>query len=103
QRLAWMDNLVSNWIGDHGFLRKLDLRLTAPCLVADTTWCRGRVVEKLIDEGRHEAIVRLSLWSENQRGEVTSTGSAEVLLCSRRVDIPQPLFGTPRRTEAPPA
>jgi len=98
-RIAWMDNLVTNWIGDHGVLKHLSVRLTRPCYVADTNRCRGRVVAKAIRDGA--AVVTLSLWSENQRGEITSTGSAEVLLPSRDPKVPPPLFEQPRRQDPP--
>src|SRR6185295_16251671 len=97
QRVAWLDNLVSNWIGDFGFVQRLSVRLSEPVLVSDTTWCHGAVVSKSI-EGT-EARVALRLWCVNQRGAVTATGSAEVLLPSRRLDIPAPLFSEPKATE----
>jgi acyl dehydratase len=98
-RVAWMDNLVSNWAGDHGFLKRLSVRLSLPCYVSDTSRCRGRIVSKEIRGG--SALATLSLWSENQRGEVTATGSAEVLLPSRDPTIPPPLFEPPARQEPP--
>ncbi len=98
-RVAWMDNLVSNWAGDHGFLQRLSVRLTLPCYVSDTTRCRGRIVSKELKGS--SAAATLGLWCENQRGEITATGSADVLLPSRNPAIPPPLFESPRRLEPP--
>ena len=98
-RVSWMDNLITNWIGDHGFLKRLSLRLTLPCYVSDTTRCRGRVVSK--EMLGDSAVVTLNLWSENERGEITSTGSAEVLLPARDPKVPPPLFELPPIQDPP--
>jgi acyl dehydratase len=81
QRINWMGHLVTNWAGDWGFVRKLDVRLTIPNLVGDTTWCKGRVVGKYIENGEH--LVRVEVWGENQRGEKNTEGVAVVRLPSR--------------------
>lgn len=98
-RVAWMDNLVSNWIGDHGFLSQLSVRLLRPCYIADTNRCRGRVVAKDLRNGR--ATVTINLWSENQRGEMTATGSAVAWLPSRNPRVPPPLFSEMPRQDPP--
>jgi acyl dehydratase len=98
-RVAWMDNLITNWIGDHGFVKHLSMRLTLPCYISDTTRCRGRVVSK--EMRGNSAAVTLSLWTENQRGEMTATGSAVVLLPSRDPKVPPPLFELPPLQDPP--
>ncbi len=81
QRLSWLGHLVTNWIGDHGFLRDMDVQVRRFNLVGDTTWCRGKVVEKLQEDDRH--LVRLEIWAEDQRGDVTAKGVATVELPSK--------------------
>lgn len=76
QRFAWMGNLVTNWIGDYGYLRRLRVEFRRFNLVGDTTYCRGRIVRKYLD-GEARA-VDLELWAHDQRNEVTTTGSATV-------------------------
>lgn len=88
QRVAWLECLVTNWMGDLAMLRKLDVRLTRPFLHADTAWLRGEVAGKRIVEDR--PVVTLSVRCENQRGEVVASGSAEVEPPSRYFDAPQP-------------
>ena len=81
QRLSWLGHLVTNWIGDHGFLRDMDVQVRRFNLVGDTTWCRGKVVEKSQEDDRH--LVRLEIWAEDQRGDVTAKGVATVELPSK--------------------
>ncbi len=78
QRLCWLGHLVTNWMGDAGFLRKLDGRIKEFVRFGDTNWVRGKVVRRWVEDRDH--LVELELWSENQRGQVTMTGSAQVIL-----------------------
>lgn len=90
QRVAWMGDALTNWCSDHGFLTALRMRLTRPCIYADSTWSKALVSSKRIDGERY--IVELDVWSENQRGERTAEGVAQVLLPSRDPEsLPVPL------------
>ncbi len=80
QRMAWLGHLMTNWMGDHGFLRNMDVQVRRFNLVGDTTWCRGKVAEKWQDGERH--LVRCEIWAEDQRGDVTAKGTATVELPS---------------------
>lgn len=88
QRVAWLECLVTNWMGDVAMLRKLDVRLTAPFLHADTAWLRGQVTGTEIVQRRARAT--LSLTCTNQRGETVAYGTAEVELPSRDFSVLQP-------------
>lgn len=81
QRFQWAIHLLTNWQGDHGFLRKLDLVMTDMIIMGDTTWSRGKVVGKRIEDGKH--IVEIDFWQENQLPRIASRGSAEIVLLSR--------------------
>jgi len=74
QRIAWMAQVVTNWMGDHGALRMIDVNLRKIVLMADTIWCGGRVIGKERAEGR--GCVRIALEAVNQRGEVLADGIA---------------------------
>jgi acyl dehydratase len=78
QRFAWMGHLVTNWMGDHGFMRRLRVEFRRFNLIGDTTWCKGRVTRTYRD-GEHGA-VDLEIWAHDQRGEVTTKGLATVYL-----------------------
>jgi acyl dehydratase len=75
ERVAWLGHLVTNWMGDAGFLRRLDVRVLRHNLIGDTTWCRGRVASKA-----GGGVVTLELSGTNQRGETIASGTAEVVL-----------------------
>lgn len=74
-RISWVSQLLTNWMGDAGFLRKLNVRLTRPNLYGDVTWCEGSVSSKGPD-----GVVTLNLQCRDQRGETTAMGTAEVIL-----------------------
>ena len=81
QRCCWMGHLLTNWMGDDGFLKKMYLELRRFNIVGDTTWCRGRVTSKREENG--EKLVDLDIWGDNQRQETTMKGTATIHLPSR--------------------
>jgi acyl dehydratase len=90
-RETWLCHLLTDWVGDEGWLWKLSVQHRRFNFVGDATWVRGRVVGKRRVDGRHE--VDVELWCENQRGVTTSPATAVVLLPSRaggRVELPRP-------------
>ena len=93
QRVCWLENLVTNWTSNLGFLESLKVRLVRPNFFYDTTWCKGRVTGKSVEDGKYRA--ELELWCENQRGETTAVGSATVSLVSRHVDLHPPFVKFP--------
>jgi acyl dehydratase len=82
QRVCWLSHLVTNWMGDAGFLKKLSARLTGLVCFGDTNWCRGKVARKW-REGE-ERLVEVEVWCENQRHQITATGRAVVALPARQ-------------------
>lgn len=80
-RFAWVSPLLTNWMGDEGFLRRLSVAIKTPAIYGDTTWYQGRVTEKVADPAG--TVVRVEISGINQVGVTTTTGEAEVLLPSR--------------------
>lgn len=78
ERTSWIVHLLMNYASDYGFLRRLTQKFPTFSLLGDTTWCRGRVENKRL--GGHEGIVEIDVRTVNQRGDVTTTGIAEVVL-----------------------
>ncbi|MBI3969050.1 MAG: hypothetical protein HY329_25705 [Chloroflexi bacterium] len=66
---------------DDGFLKLLRGEVRRLNVVGDTTYCKGKVARKWIENGEH--LVSCELWCENQRGEVTAPGYAVAVLPSR--------------------
>ena len=81
QRCCWMGHLLTNWVGDHGFVKKMYVELRRFNVLGDTTWCKGKVTGKREENGEH--LVDMDVWGENQRKEVTMKGTATVRLPSK--------------------
>ncbi len=90
-RETFLAHLVTNWMGDDAFLRRLSVQHRRFNFAGDTNWLKGRVTGKeMTDEG---AEVQLEVWIENQREMVITPGSAVVFLPSRErgpIELPQP-------------
>ena len=97
QRLSAMIHVMTNWMGDDGWLRMLDMQIRRFIYIGDTEWGKGRVIGKEIRNG--EAIVQLEVWVEDQRGRITAPGNAEVMLPSRELG---PVELPPKFESAPP-
>lgn len=78
ERLSWMIQLVTDWVGDDGRITKIECQYRKFNYMGDVTWCRGRVREKFEREGRKR--VGLDLETVNQRDEVTTVARAEAEL-----------------------
>lgn len=89
-RESWLSQALTDWAGDDGWLFKLSCEHRRPNYLGDASWVRGTVVDKVEIEGRCE--VHLELTCENQRDEMTTTGTAVVLLPTfdGPVKLPQP-------------
>ena len=81
QRISWIGQLMTNWMGDDGFLRRLKVSVRRPNIFGDVSWCRAKIVDKRIEAAVH--LVELAVSVENQLGEVTASGMAVVELPAR--------------------
>ena len=81
QRISWLGQLMTNWMGDDGFLRRLNISLRRPNIFGDVSWCRGRIADKRVEGDL--PLVELEVHVENQLGEVTAKGTAVVELSRR--------------------
>jgi len=84
QRISWLFNLITNWMGDDGFITRLYAELRLFNVVGDTTWLKGKVIRKYQEAGDY--LVDIECRGENQRGEITMPGRATVALPSRKHD-----------------
>ena len=73
--------MLTNWMGDDGWLRRLKVRLARFNLIGDTTHAGGRIEERYLDD--EDGVVRCSVWTRNQVGELTARGEAWVVLPRR--------------------
>ena len=78
---AALVRLITDWMGDAGFLRRLRLEMRRHHRPGYTMVCRGRVTGKSEEDG--QAIVELEVWAENEREGIATPGSAIVVLPRR--------------------
>jgi hypothetical protein len=100
QRIAWASHAITNWMGDEGFLHRLNIEVRRPNLLGDTTWWRGKIAGVVERDGY--SVTALDMWADNQLGERTAWGAAEVLLPSRKngpVKLPIPVASRPISAE----
>ena len=79
--LAFLGQMVTDWLGERGTLVKLNGSYRGMNRVAEDIICNGRVTKKYTEDGQNYA--RLEIWAENPAGEKTVTGNALVTLPSR--------------------
>lgn len=89
-RELFLTNIITNWMGDDGWLWKLSCQHRKFVYTGDTYWMKGRITDKREVDDRNE--VHLEVWVENQWGTVVSPGTAVVLLPTRTqaVELPKP-------------
>jgi hypothetical protein len=89
---AWLVNLMTDWIGEKGRLKKLSCRYRGmdyprkmksfdEAKDGETWWCKGKVSKKYAEGG--ENLVECEIWVENGKGEKTTPGSALAALPSK--------------------
>lgn len=78
---AALVRVITDWMGDDGFLRKLYFEMRRQQRPGDTMVCKGKVTGKYERDG--EGWVELEVWAENEREGVTTPGRAWVILPRR--------------------
>jgi acyl dehydratase len=78
-RFAWVAPLLTNWMGDDGFLKRLYVQVRQPAIYGDIQTYRGTVTGKDATRGA----VQVEIAGTNQEGEISTRGKAEVVLPQR--------------------
>lgn len=81
QRVCWLSQMATDWMGDDGTLKKLTCQIRHPNLIGDVNTVKGRVTEKYIENGEHLVVCEMGV--ENQAGVVTAPGRAVIALPSK--------------------
>lgn len=81
-----MCRLVTNWMGDDGFVCKFSWRYVWRTPVGDALLINGKVVKKYVENGEH--LVDISAWCLNLRGTITDMSRATVKLISKEDKYP---------------
>lgn len=82
QRNQWQFHLLTNWVGDNGWIVDATAEYRAFNFFGDIQTLGGEVVRKEVTEDG-ENLVHLRLWCKNQRGEDIMPGTAIVSLPSK--------------------
>lgn len=84
QMNCWMTHLITNWMGDAGFLKAIETRIRRPLHRESLALCKGEVAKKYIEGDKH--LVDLHITVEDHLGELMiPNGSATVVLPSRHM------------------
>jgi acyl dehydratase len=78
---AFLGQLIHDWIGEKGEIRKFGCSYRSMDLPNQDIVCRG-VVKKTYEDGGRK-LVDLDVWTENPEGKKTSPGTATVALPAR--------------------
>lgn len=79
---SFLAQLITGWMGDNGTLRKFQTRNAGMLFPDEDIVCKGRAVKKSIEGKDH--LVEVEMRAENPSGEKAVTGSALVILPSRK-------------------
>lgn len=78
---SFLGQLITDWIGEQGSLRKLTCNYRGMNFPGETITCQGKVSKKYIENGEH--FIECNIWAENVKGEKTVTGKAIVIIPAR--------------------
>ena len=81
QRVCWLSQIVTDWMGDDGVLKTLNAQVRHPNVVGDTNTVHGEVTGKSVAGDEH--LVEVQIRNVNQSGLPTALGTATVALPSR--------------------
>ena len=81
QRVCWVSQMATDWMGDDGTLKKMETRVRHPNVVGDTNTLFGKVAAKTAVGDEH--FVELDVYNENQAGLATVEARITVALPSR--------------------
>jgi hydroxyacyl-ACP dehydratase HTD2-like protein with hotdog domain len=79
---AFLAQLMTDWIGDDGTLRKLYTNNRSVVFPRQVYTCKGKVTRKYVEGS--DNYVQCDVWEENSKGEKCVTAMALVTLPSRK-------------------
>jgi len=75
---AFLIQVLTDWIGDKGMLKKMSIQHRGMDLPGHPIVCKGTITRKYTENG--ENLVDCEVWTENEKGEKTAPGTATVRL-----------------------
>lgn len=86
QRHCWQIHLLTNWMGDDGWLKRSSVQYRKFVYHSDVVWLKGKITKKYIDDSDKHCI-DIETNAINQRGEEVMPGRATVILASRDTGV----------------
>lgn len=86
QRHCWLVQLLTNWMGDDGWLKRCYAEYRNFVFLSDVVWIKGKIVEKFIDD-EGEYCVRIKTNAINQRGVDVMPGESVISLPAKEKNI----------------
>lgn len=78
---AWMGQIMTDWIGEQGTLKKFTTQYRGMDVPGKPMYGKGVVNKKYVEDD--ERLLECDIWLENSEGQKTTTGTAIVSLPSR--------------------
>ena len=78
---AWLGQLLGDWVGNGGTIKKFGCSYRGMDVPGDKLTCRGKVTKKYSEAG--ENLIELEISLENGKGEMTTPGTGLVALPSK--------------------
>lgn len=78
---AFLGQLVTDWVGEHGTVKKLTVQYRGMDEPGTPVYCKGVVTKTSLEVG--EGLVECDIWLEDHQGNKTTPGSAVVALPTR--------------------
>ncbi len=85
QLFCWLCHLITNWMGDTGFLKKVSSQTRRSLYRESLAVCKGEVVKKYVEDGEHRVDLKIELVDHNGDAPIPNA-SATVILPSRRLE-----------------
>ena len=76
--LSFLTQMISEWIGEDGDIKKMTISFRGMAYCADDLICKAKVTKKYEQDGQH--YVELDVWSENPEGKNLTPGTFLVVL-----------------------
>ena len=74
--VSFINQMLTDWIGDHGTVRKLGCSFRGAVFLGEDITCKGTISEKYTQDNQH--YLKCEVWSENPGGEKPVTGEAVI-------------------------
>jgi acyl dehydratase len=78
---SFLGQLMTDWIGEQGSLRKLTCSYKGMNFPGETVSAKGKIIKKYVEDGEHR--VECNIWAENPKGEKTASGMSIAIMPSR--------------------